>query len=125
VNFAPSFIAFIERWYNDGNFGAQRDLLAFIEFQFEEMLDIRLGTLLSCTSTAIMASWLKTEFDCETREAATYRIVNEAKIRQGDAFRKVWLFDYRPPRTRQAASQRWRWINEDSFRKKKQRFVKK
>jgi hypothetical protein len=64
-------------------------------------------------STTIRASWLKTEFDCETRQAATYLIVNEAKIRQRDAFREVWLFDYHPPRiSKQVASQRWRWINE-------------
>jgi hypothetical protein len=69
-------------------------------------------------STTIRTSWLKTGFDYETRDAATYLIVNETKIRQGDAFRKVWLFDYYPPRTsKNRASQRWGWINEHLFRK--------
>jgi hypothetical protein len=44
-------------------------------------------------------SGLKREFDYETRDAATYLIVNETKIRQADAFREVGLFDYHPPRT--------------------------
>jgi hypothetical protein len=43
--------------------------------------------------TTIRASWLKTGFDYETRDVATYLMVNETKIRQGDAFREVWLFD--------------------------------
>jgi hypothetical protein len=59
------------------------------------------------TFTAIKASWLKTGFDYETREAAAYLIVNEAKIRQGDAVREIWLFDYYPFRiSKQPASQR-------------------
>jgi hypothetical protein len=44
-------------------------------------------------STTIRTSWIKTEFDYETRDAATYLIVNETKIRYGDAFREVWVFD--------------------------------
>jgi hypothetical protein len=40
-------------------------------------------------SMTIRVSWLKTGFDYETRDAATYLIVNETKIRQGDAFREV------------------------------------
>jgi hypothetical protein len=59
------------------------------------------------TSTTIRASWLKTGFDDKTRDAATYLIVNETKIRQRDAFRQVWLFAYHPPRTlKKRASQR-------------------
>jgi hypothetical protein len=50
------------------------------------------------TSTTIRESWLQTGFDYETCEAATYLIVNEAKIRQGDALREVWLSDYHAPR---------------------------
>jgi hypothetical protein len=77
-------------------------------------------------STTIRASWLKTGFDYETRDAATYLIVNETKICQGDAFREVWLFNYRPPRTsKKSASQRWRWINEHPFRKTEKRFLNK
>jgi hypothetical protein len=40
-------------------------------------------------SMTIKASWLKTGFDYETRDAATYLTVNETKIRQSDAFREV------------------------------------
>jgi hypothetical protein len=69
-------------------------------------------------SMTIKASWLKTGFDYKTRGAATYLIINETKIRQGDTFREVWLFDSHPPRTsKKRASQRWGWINEHLFRK--------
>jgi hypothetical protein len=69
-------------------------------------------------STTIRASWLKTGFDYETRDEATYLIVNETKIRQRDAFREVCPFDYHPPKTsKKRASQRWGWINEHLFRK--------
>jgi hypothetical protein len=64
-------------------------------------------------STTIRVSWLKTGFDYETRDAAAYLIVNENKIRQGDAFREVRLFDYHPLRTsKKRASQRWACIDE-------------
>jgi branched-subunit amino acid aminotransferase/4-amino-4-deoxychorismate lyase len=78
------------------------------------------------TSTTIRGSWLKTGFDYETRKVTTYRIVNEIRIRQGDAFREVWLFDYHPARiSKSAASQRLEWINDHLFRKMERRFVKK
>jgi hypothetical protein len=68
--------------------------------------------------TTISASWLTAGFDNETRDAATYLIVNETKIRQGDAFRDVWLFDYHPLRTpKKRASQKWGPIDEHLFRK--------
>jgi hypothetical protein len=77
-------------------------------------------------SMTIRASRLKTEFDYETRDAATYLIVNETKIRQGDVFREVWLFDYHPPRTsKKRVSQRWEWINEHLFRNMERRFLNK
>jgi transposase len=77
-------------------------------------------------STKIRAFWLKTGFDYETRDAATYLILNETKIRQGDALREVWLFDYHPLRTsKKRASQRWGWINEHLFRKTGRRFRNK
>jgi hypothetical protein len=69
-------------------------------------------------STTIRASWLKTGFEYETRDEVTYLIVNETKIRQGDAFREVWLFDYHPLGTsKKRAFQRWGWKNEHLFRK--------
>jgi hypothetical protein len=75
-------------------------------------------------STTIRASWLKTGFDYETRDAATYLIVNGTKIRQGDAFREMWLSDYHPPRiSKKRVSQRWGWINEHLFRKMEKRFL--
>jgi hypothetical protein len=78
------------------------------------------------TSTTIKASWLRTGFNYEARDAATDLIANEVKIRRGDPIREVWLFDCRPPRIpKQAASQRWKWINEYLFHQMEQRFVKK
>jgi hypothetical protein len=68
-------------------------------------------------STTIRTSWLKTGFDYEMRDTATYLIVNQIRIRQRDAFREVWLFDYHPLRiSKKRASQRWGWINEHLFR---------
>jgi hypothetical protein len=59
-------------------------------------------------SRTIRASWMKIGFDYETRDAATDLIVNETKIRQGDAFCEGWLFDYHPLRiSKKRASQRW------------------
>jgi hypothetical protein len=42
-------------------------------------------------STMIRTSWMTTGFSYETRDAATYLIVNEIKFRQGDVFRELWL----------------------------------
>jgi hypothetical protein len=73
-----------------------------------------------------MEIWLKTGLNYKTRDAATYLIVNETKIRQSDPFREVWLFDYHPPRTsKKRASQGWGWINEHFFRKTEKRFLNK
>jgi hypothetical protein len=77
-------------------------------------------------STTIKSSWLKTGFEYETRDATTYLIVNETKIRQADVVREVWLFDYLPPRTsKKRASQRWGWISEHLFRKTETGFLNK
>jgi hypothetical protein len=120
--------------YSDGNFVTQRDLLNFTESKFGKYLQKEVGHVLrlfrtyerAMASTTIRASWLKTGFDYETRDAATYLIVNETKIRQGDAFREVWLFDYRSPRTsKKRASQRRGRINEHFFRKTEKRFLNK
>jgi hypothetical protein len=75
------------------------------------------------TSATIRVLWLKTGFDYETRDAATYLIVNENKIRQGDGFREVWLFDCHTPRiSKKMASQRWGWTNKHLFRKTEKDF---
>jgi hypothetical protein len=77
-------------------------------------------------STTIRTSWLKTGFNYETRDAATYLIVNETKIRQGDAFPEVWLLYYHPLRTSKKKSyQSWGWIKEHIFRKTEKRFLNK
>jgi hypothetical protein len=86
----------------------------------DHILGLFRGYEQATASATIRASWLKTGFDSENRDEARYLIVNEAKIRQATAFRVVWEFDYHAARlSPQKMSQRWEWINEHVFRKRK------
>jgi hypothetical protein len=77
-------------------------------------------------STTIRASWGKTGFEYQSRDNATYLVINEAKVRQSNAFQEIWLFDYHPARlSPQRLAQKWGWLNEHLFRRKERRFLKK
>jgi hypothetical protein len=53
-----------------------------------------------------------------------YLSANKAKIREANAFREVWEFDYQPARcSPERMSQRWVWVNEILFRKNERRSV--
>jgi hypothetical protein len=77
-------------------------------------------------SSTVRASWVKTGFDYEKRDGATYLAVNEAKIRGAPAFREVWAFDHQLARlSAQRMSQRWGWINGHCFPKGERRFIRR
>jgi hypothetical protein len=68
--------------------------------------------------TSTSASWSKTGFDCERRDAATYLAINESKIRQSQEFREIRESDYQSTRlTERKPSQKSQCINKHVFKK--------
>jgi hypothetical protein len=63
---------------------------------------------------------MRTGFQYEERADTRYLTVNEAAIRSSPAFQEIWQFGYvldRPSARRE--SQKWGWINQHPFRKKR------
>jgi hypothetical protein len=74
----------------------------------------------SMASTTIRAAWRQTEFEYENRNITMHLSINEEQIRESRNFRRIWMFDYHENQLSAGPEkQKWGWINEHKFRKKK------